>query len=191
VKLASEYGRVHAAGAELAAVSVDDEVRQAGMSKRWGFTHTRFVSDPGGASYLQAIGLFDPDERGGIALPGMVVVNPDGVEVYRYQGRDFADRTNDDDLWAAIEALGLPAVDPPPWVPGVEVPGDMRGFFRPADFNAYFRGNVSGAAAIGRRVADDASRELVQEHRLMSQSMLEAWTRWEPNISGPREPLVR
>lgn len=172
---------MHAAGAELAAVSVDDEVRQAGMSQRWGFTHTRFVSDPGGASLLQPLGLFDSDERGGIALPGVVLVAPDGVVVYRYRGRDFADRTHDDELWAAIDALGLPAVDPVAWVPGVEVPGDLQGFFRPTDFVAYFRGNRFGAVAIGRRVADDASRELAKEHRLMSESMLDAWTHWEPN----------
>lgn len=174
---------MHTAGAELAAVSVDDEVRQAGMSQRWGFTHTRFVSDPGGVSLLQPLGLFDPDERGGIALPGMVIFDPDGVEVYRYQGRDFADRTHDDDLWAAIDALELPAVDPPPWVPAVEVPGDLSGYFRPTDFGAYFRGNMFGAIAIGRRVPDEASRELAKEHRLMSQSMLEAWALWEPSIA--------
>ncbi len=173
---------MHAAGAELAAVSVDDEVRQAGMSKRWGFTHTRFVADPGGTSYLRQSGLFDPDERGGIAVPGIVVVDPDGTEVYRYQGRDFADRTHDDDLWAAIDSLELAAVEPPPWEPDVDVPDDLRGYFRPTDFAAYFRGNMFGAVAIGRRVPDETSRELAGEHRSMSQSMLDAWARWEPTI---------
>lgn len=173
---------MHAAGAELAAVSVDDEVRQAGMSKRWGLTHTRFVSDPGGATFLQPLGLFDPDERGGIALPGIIIFDPDDDEVYRYQGRDFADRTHDNDLWAAIDSLELPAVDPPPWVPGVEIPSDLRSYFRPADFSAYFRGNMFGAIAIGRRVPDETSRELAKEHRVMSQSMLDAWTSWEPTI---------
>jgi hypothetical protein len=183
VKLASAYERIHTAGAELVAVSVDDEVRQAGMSQRWGFTYTRFVSDPDGVSFLRPLGLFDPDERGGIAVPGMIVFDPDGDEIYRYQGRDFADRTHDDDLWAAVDALELPAVDPPPWVPRAEVPDDLRGYFRPTDFPAYFRGNMFGAIAIGRRVTDETSRELANEHRVMSQSMLDAWTRWEPAIS--------
>jgi hypothetical protein len=173
---------MHAAGAEVAAVSVDDDVRQAGMSTRWGFTHTRFVSDPGGASFLRPLGLFDPDERDGIALPGIVIFDPDDVEVYRYQGRDFADRTHDDDLWAALDSLGLPAVDPPPWVPDVEIPGDLRGYFRPSDFGAYFRGNMFGAIAIGRRIPDETGRALAKEHRVMSQSMLEAWTRWEQTL---------
>lgn len=182
MKLASQYERIHQAGAELAAVSVDDDVRQAGMAERWGFTHTRFVSDPAGERYLQALELFDADERGGIALPGMVIIDPDGGEVYRYLGRDFADRTNDDDIWATLDALGLPPVDPPPWSPSVEVPDDLRGYFRPADFNAYFRGNMSGAIAVGGRLDDKAARAIAREHREMSKSNLEAWESWRPTI---------
>lgn len=184
MKLASQYDRIHGAGAELAAVSVDDEARQAGMSQRWGFTHTRFVSDPGGENYLRPLDLFDPEERGGIALPGMVIVDPDGNEVYRYQGRDFADRTNDDDIWAALDALGLPAVDPPPWVPTVDVPDDLQGYFRPTDFGTYFRGNRFGAAAIQMRLADPESRAIAREHRVMSDSNLEAWAGWQQHTKS-------
>ena len=74
MRLAAEYDRIHSAGAELAAVSVDDEVRQAGMVQRWKLTHTRMVADPGGETYLRPLGLYDPEERDGIALPGMIVV---------------------------------------------------------------------------------------------------------------------
>ena len=149
------------------------------MAQRWGFTHTRFVSDPGGERYLQPLALFDPEERGGIALPGMVIVSPDGEEVYRYQGRDFADRTNDDDLWAALETLGLPAVEPAPWTGSdTVVPDDLRGFFAPEMFGPYFRGNRFGAAAIGGRLDDKASRAIAREHRVMSEATLEAWDVW-------------
>ncbi len=181
MKLASQYDRIHQGGAELAAVSVDDDIRQAGMAERWGFTHTTFVSDPDGERYLQPLQLFDPEERGGIALPGMVIVDPDGREVYRYQGRDFADRTNDDDIWATLDRLALAPVEPSPWSSEVEVPDDLRGSFPPADFGAYFRGNMFGAIAIGRRVPDAESRALAKEHREMSKSNLEAWERWQPN----------
>ncbi len=183
MKLASEYDRIHQGGAELAAVSVDDDVRQAGMAERWGFTHTRFVSDPGGEQILQPLDLFDPDERSGIALPGMVIVDPDGTEVYRYQGRDFADRTNDDDIWATLDSLSLPPVDPGPWVPELDVPDDLRGYFRPVDFGAYFRGNMFGAVAIGGRLDDKASRAIAREHREMSKSNLEAWETWRNRAS--------
>ncbi len=180
MKLASQYDRIHQGGAELAAVSVDDDVRQAGMAQRWGFTHTTFVSDPGGERYLQRLELFDAQERGGIALPGMVIVHPDGREVYRYQGRDFADRTNDDDIWATLDALSLPPIDPPPWRSDLEVPDDLRGYFRPTDFGAYFRGNMFGSIAIGGRLDDTASRAIAREHREMSKSNLEAWEAWRP-----------
>jgi hypothetical protein len=183
VKLASQYDRIHQGGAELAAVSVDDDVRQAGMAQRWAFTHTRFVADPGGAELLQPLRLFDPEERGGIALPGMVIVDPDGTEVYRYQGRDFADRTNDDDIWATLDALSLPPVDPPAWTPTIEVPDDLRGYFRPADFGGYFRGNMFGAIAIGGRLDDTAARAIAREHREMSKSNLEAWESWRTNTA--------
>jgi len=183
VKLASQYNRIHDAGAELAAVSIDNDVRQAGMFQRWGFTHTRFVSDPGGDAYLKALDLFNPNERGGIALPGMVIVTPDGQEVYQYQGRDFADRTNDDDIWRTLDDLQLPAVDPAPWVTEAKVPDDLTGYFRPRDFAAYFGGNHFGALAIGFRLEDEASKAIAKEHRLMSKSNLEAWAEWSQHTN--------
>jgi hypothetical protein len=178
VKLATQYDRIHQAGAELAAVSIDDDTRQAGMSERWGFTHTRFFSDPGGETYLQPLDLYDPVERGGITLPGMVIVTPDGEEVYRYQGRDFADRTNDDDIWKTLDELQLPAVDPAPWVPSAEVPDDLTGYFRPKDFAPYFGGNHFGALAIEFRLRDPGGKAIAKEHRQMSKSNLEAWAEW-------------
>lgn len=182
MRLAATYDRIHAAGAELAAVSVDDDVRQAGMARRWGLTHTQMVSDPGGEAILEPLGLFDPDERDGIALPGMIIVDPDGSEVYRYQGRDFADRTNDEDLFEALAALDLPAVDPAPWTPTAEVPEDLRGYFRPTDLGAYFRGNMFGAIAISRRVTDEASRAMAKEHQHMAKATIDAWDVWRKQM---------
>ncbi len=182
MRLASTITRLHAAGAELVAISVDDDIRQAGMAQRWGLTGIRMVSDPGGERYLKPLGLFDPEERGGIALPAMVAFTPDGTEVYRYQGRDFADRTNDDDLWAALEPLGLPPVDPAPWEPTVEVPADLRGFFRPEDFAAYFRGNLFGAQAIAGRLDDPAAKAIALEHRAMAKATVDAWMAWKDTI---------
>lgn len=179
MRLATNYDRIHTAGAEVVAVSVDDDVRQAGMRQRWGLTHTRFVADPGGAEILQPLGLYDPEERGGIALPAMLVYGPDGSEVYRYQGRDFADRTTDDDVYAALEALNLPAIDPGPWDPDQVVPEDLKRYFHPRDFGAYFRGNKFGAIAIGGRAERGSeTRALAREHRLMAEASLDAWAEW-------------
>ncbi len=144
------------------------------MSQRWDLPFVRFVADPGGETYLRRLGLFDPEERGGIALPGMLVIAPDGTEAYRYQGRDFADRTNDDDVYAALDALGLPAVDVPDAVPTADVPDDLRGFFRPKDFGPYFRGNMFGAIAIRGRLGDDPAAAIAKEHQVMAKRTLDA-----------------
>ncbi len=175
MRLALRLDEIHAAGAEVAAVSVNEPERQAGMFERWKLDGIRMVSDPGGEGILQPLGLFDPEERGGIALPGMIILAPDGTEIYRYQGRDFADRTNDDDLFETLAGLDLPAVDPAPWVPEAEVPEGLRGFFPTDWFMPYFRGNFFGAAAIGGRLEDPKARAIAKEHRLMSDATTTAW----------------
>ncbi len=143
------------------------------------------VSDPGGDAYLKPLALFDPDDRGGIALPAMIILDPAGNETYRYQGRDFADRTNDDDLWEALESLGLRAVDPGPVAVDTAVPDDLRGFFRPEDFAAYFRGNMFGAIAIAGRLEDPAAKAIALQHRDMAKNTVDAWQQWKDNIHQP------
>lgn len=175
MRLATNEERIYAAGAEVMAVSVNEDFRQAGMRDRWGLSFARLISDPGGERFLKPLDLFDPEERGGIALPGMLVISPDGEELYRYQGRDFADRTNDDDLYQVLDKLDLAAVSPEPWTEAIDVPDDLGGFFRPSDFGAYFRGNRFAAAAIGGRLPSKETAAIAREHRLMSDASLEAW----------------
>ncbi len=180
MRLAAASERIHGAGAEVIAISVDDDDHQAGMSERWPTDHVLYVSDPGGERFLQRLDLFDPEDRGGVALPGLMVIAPDGEEVYRYAGRDFADRTTDDDALAALDELGLDAVEPPPGGPDRPVPEDLRGYFRPTDARAYFLGNKFAAVAIGGRTEDGDGRSLAREHRLMADATLEAWDQVRP-----------
>ena len=81
MKLASLNERISNAGAEVIAISVDGDERTAAMSARWPTPHVLYVSDPGGARYLHPMDMFDPNERGGIALPGLFVIDPDGNPV--------------------------------------------------------------------------------------------------------------
>ncbi len=175
MRLATNSERIHGAGAEVIAISVDDEGRQAGMRDRWGLSFARLISDPGGERFLVPLDLYNPEERDGIALPGMLVISPDGDEVYRYQGRDFADRTTDDDVYAALDGLGLSAVDPKPAIDSTTAPDDLRGFFRPSDYGPYFRGNRFAAIAIGGRLPSKETAAIAREHRLMADASLEAW----------------
>ena len=176
MKLALESDRIHQAGAEVIAISVDTDERNAAMFERWPTPHVRYVSDPGGDTYLQALDMFDTEERGGIGLPGLFVIDPEGNEVFGYRGRDFADRTHDEDLIEVLEGLGLDAIEPPPGGPVIaDVDVDQRGAFTPQLYGPYFSGNKFGALAIMLRAEGDEAKTLAREHRDMSDSMLDAW----------------
>ena len=163
----------------MIAVSVDSEERQAAMYQRWPTPDVQYVSDPGGEGTLQGLDLFDPEERGGIALPGLLVIDPDGNEVFGYRGRDFADRTHDDDAFAALDGLGLD-----PIADDVELGGpvdesvdvDQKGAFTPKILVPYFRGNRFGAIAIQMRADGDEAKRLAREHRIMCDGILDAWS---------------
>lgn len=175
MRLGADADRIHGAGAEVIAISSDDDVRQAGMYARWPTPNVLYVADPGGERYLRALDLFDPDERDGIARPAMLVLAPDGSEAYRYRGRDFADRTTDAEVLAAVEGLGLDPIEPPAGGPVADVPPDLGRFFRPDHLVPYFKGNRFGAAAIGGRLDDREARAVAREHRVMSEATLAAW----------------
>lgn len=177
MRLGADGERIHRAGGEVVAISTDDEGRQAGMFARWPTPHVRYVSDPGGETYLQPLELFDPEERGGIGLPGLLVIDPDGDVAYRYVGRDFADRTTDEEMLTALERLSLDPIDPPAGGPVAEVPDDLTGAFAPSDLVPYFKGNRFAAIAIGGRLPDSESRALAREHRLMCDATLDAWSK--------------
>lgn len=175
MRLAANNDRITAAGAEVIAISVNEVERQAGVRNRWKLDEQLLVSDPGGERYLQPLNLFDPEARGGIALPAVIVIAPDGTEVYRYQGRDFADRTTDAEMFAALEGLGLPAVEASGGGPEADVPDGLKGFFTPEMIGPYFRGNMFGATAIAGRLSDPEAAAVAKEHRAMANATLEAW----------------
>lgn len=177
MRLAAEADRIHGAGGEVIAVSVDDDVRQAGMFERWPTRHVLYVADPDRSRIIEPLGLADPDDERRIALPAMLVFDPDGNEVYRYVGRDFADRTTDDQVFTALDGLGLDAIEPPAGGPAAEVPDDLDGFFPPRQLAPYFRGNRMASVAIAGRTGpdDSAFRAIAREHRKMAEATLDAW----------------
>ena len=180
MKLASLSDRIHAAGGEVIAVSVDSDARNAAMFARWPTPHVLYVSDPDGSTILGPMDRFDPDERGGIARPGLFVIDADGNEVFGYRGHDFADRRHDDDVIDALEALGLEPIEPVAGGPTADdiegdVDVDQKGAFTPKLFGPYFTGNKFAALAIGMRAEGDEAKTLAREHRQMADSMLAAW----------------
>jgi hypothetical protein len=176
VRLASASEKIHDNGAEVIAVSTDDAVRQAGMFSRWPTPNVLYVPDPGGEKILGPLGLMDPEDARNIALPAMIVIAPDGTEVYRYVGRDFADRTTDDEVYAAVAGLGLEPIDVPPGGPVAEFPDDLRGFFKVDDLVPYFKGTRSGARAIKMRADDPEFKASALQHESMADSTLDAYS---------------
>lgn len=175
MRLASHTDQIHGAGGEVIAVSIDDDVRQAGMFARWPTPNVLYVGDPDRSRIIEPLDLADPDDDRAIARPAMLVIDPDGNEVYRYVGRDFADRTTDDEVYAALESLGLDPIEAPVGGPIGDVPDDLGRFFAPASLVPYFKGNRFAAVAIGGRTDDEAFRAIAREHRRMADDTLAAW----------------
>lgn len=155
------------------AVSVDSAGRNEAFRARW---HLPFpiVSDPDGSQIPQPLDAWNPDERGGIAWPTLLVFAPDGRDIYRMRSRDFADRPNDDDLFAAVSALQLPAIELPPATP-TDAPEEHDGALRVDAFGPYFRGIRFATIALAGRVTEGADRDEVIAMSTMAQSFLDAW----------------
>lgn len=169
--------RIHQAGAEVIALSVDSNERNAAMFQRWPTPHVQYVSDPGGDTYLRRLDLFDDAERGGIARPALLVIDAEGREVFGYRGNDFADRRNDDDVIEALEALDLDPVDPVAGGPVIDgVDERQRGAFTPKSYVPYFMGNKFAALAIRSRATTEETKQLAGEHADMADAMVSAWS---------------
>ncbi len=152
------------------------------MAKRWGLRSTGFVSDPGGERFLQPLGLYDPNERDGLALPALVVIDSSGTERYRHVSLDFADRTGDEDVLVALESLGLPAIEAPEWTYDVTIPDSLRGYYQPRNLQPYMFGNKYAAMTMGWRLEGEEAKVIAEQHQAMADSIIAALDEWKPNI---------
>lgn len=153
--------------------SVDPPEVQLAMDRTWHLPF-RWVSDPDGVRLAKPLDAWDADAD--IFRPIVVAVAPDGREVFRELSRDFTDRTDDEPVLTAVEALGLPArPTPEPWAPeGVEPhPSDRA--FRPRSFIPYFRAIRFNTMALAQRMVDERDREQVVTEQRMAESFLAAF----------------
>ena len=182
MRLANEERDLHAAGAEIVAVSVDSPGRNEAFRARW---HLPFpiVSDPAGEQFLQPLGAWNPDERGGIGWPTLLLFAPDGREVYRMRSRDFADRPDDDDLFAAVRSLALSPIELGGADPAAP-PEEHEGALRVDAFGPYFRGIRFGTIALAGRVSEGPNRDEVIAMSTMAASFLDAWKQRRSSPSG-------
>ncbi len=108
--MARDYDAYTRRGATIAAIVIDTPEQNAAMVEKLALPFP-ILSDPDGERAIKPLGVWD--EEGKMATPAIIVLAPDGHEVYRYAGVDFMDRPNDDEILEALSSLGLPATETP------------------------------------------------------------------------------
>ena len=183
MRLANQVDQLSRLGAEVVLASADPPAARLAMNRTWHLPF-RWVSDPDGERLARKLDAWNPDERGGIFLPLVLLVAPDGSVLVRHRSRDFADREDDGDVLAALAELGLPPRDvPPAWSPDLE-PEPTDGAFRPDAFGAYFRGLRFGTRALAGRMRDEQDAAELRQTSEMAASFLEAWNQRRAEADG-------
>lgn len=156
--------------------STDPPEVQLAMNRTWHLPY-RWVSDPDGSRLAKPLDAWDEDAS--IFRPVVVVVAPDGTEVFRELSRDFTDRPDDEPILAAVEGLGLdPVALPAAWDPPDIGPRPSKRAFKPASFIPYFRAIKFNTGALSERMVDERDREQLLTEQHMAESFLAAFDEW-------------
>jgi peroxiredoxin len=100
------WDRFEQAGLQVAAIVVDEPSKNLAMVEKL-LLPFPILSDPE-ARVIHAYDVWNPGD-GGVAKPALFLVRPDSGVAFAYVGTDFADRPDDDELFAAVgeqEAVG-------------------------------------------------------------------------------------
>jgi hypothetical protein len=169
--MARDYGDFTRRGATIAAVSVDSPGRNAAMAEKLALPFP-VLADPDGEGAIKRFAVWDA--AGGIARTAIVALGPDGREVYRYVGVDFADRPSDDDLFAALDALGLPplavADGTVPHLPPAPSPRASK----LPDLAVYMRGVRFATTALAARARDPVDKAEAERTAKMAERFIAA-----------------
>ena len=107
------------------------------------------LSDPDRSSAIEPLGVSDPKDAREIARPALVLLDPGGVERWRFVSRDFADRLPEDEVIEHVRVLGLPAVGRVDLPLGPAEPGPKA--MAAEALRPYFRGARFASLAMGLR----------------------------------------
>ncbi len=163
--------------------STDPPEVQLAMNRTWHLP-CRWVSDPDGTRLAKPLGAWDEDAS--IFRPVVVVVAPDGREVFHELSRDFTDRPDDEPILAAVEELGLdPVPAPAAWDPPDIGPRPSKRAFQPSSFIPYFRAIKFNTGALAERMVDERDREQLLTEQKMAESFLAAFDEWRAEHPPP------
>ena len=110
------------------------------------------LSDETKNEAVRPLGFDDEDDPRQISRPGVVVISPEGEVVYRFVGRDYADRPDEDVVLAALGELSLEAASQEPAEVGPAEPGEKAMPYRGLKY--YFSGAKFATLALRRRHRD-------------------------------------
>lgn len=171
--MARHYEDYTRRGATIAAIVVDTPAQNAAMVAKLALPFP-VLADPGGAAAIRPYGVWD-DARP-IARPAIVILAPNGREVYRYAGADFMDRPGDDDLFAALERLRLPPAPSPaggaPLAHLAPAPGPRA--LKLPDLGVYMRGVRFAMEAMAGRARDPFDRAEAERTATMAARFIAA-----------------
>ena len=138
--MAQRQSEFNEKGARVYGLSADSPGQNSAVMEKLALPYA-ILSDESKGEAIRPLGFDDEKDVRQISRPGVVILSPDGDVVYRYVGRDYADRPNEDNLLAELEKLELAAVDQGIDQMGVAEPSDkampgegLRHYFSGAKF---------------------------------------------------------
>lgn len=169
--LARSYGDYLRRGATVAAVVTDSPEQNAAMVAKLQLPFP-VLSDPAGERAIQPFDVWDA--KGAMAKPAIVVLAPDGREVYRSVGVDFMDRPHEDDVLAALDALALPPLDRPITTASHLPPGPGPRAMPLDDLGVYLRGVRFATGGLAARARDPFDRAEAERTSAMAERFIAA-----------------
>jgi peroxiredoxin Q/BCP len=102
-RLAEDYDKIKQAGAELVAISVDNQSYAWSMGQT---TNAKFeiLSDTD-HKVIEEYGVFNSHEHGGIAYPSTFVLDKQGVIRFAYVGKNPTDRPPDTSILDEVKKV--------------------------------------------------------------------------------------
>lgn len=163
--MAKQHGRITAAGARVAGISVDGIDRNAAMVEKLALPFP-LLSDPDGTRAIQPYDAWH--EGNGMARPAVVVTTPAGGQALHRVGGDFADRPDVDELMAVIDQLDVGPVEQPTPARGHPDPGENA--VDPRSLKPYFSGAKMAVTALSGRAHEarkDADRMVAEYEQFL------------------------
>jgi len=157
VELARLYDDFRTAGAEILGLSEDGVAASAALTELLSLPFP-LLSEPS-AALLAAFGAREADELGGRVRPTTIVLEPNGLEAYRFESRDEADRPVGADVLDAVRALALPPRELRSGLHPRVPPEPAPDVYRLDELATYLRGAAGAARALYERSgSEDAER---------------------------------